>query len=500
MSGVRSPEYLRDLLHELRAAPEELEWVEFKVNKADPLDLGQYVSALSNSAALAGKAFAYLVWGVDDQTHDVVGTEFRPQAAKVGNEELENWLLQQLAPKLPFRFFELETGGKRVVMMEIERALHQPVQFQGQEYVRVGTYKKKLKDFPERERDLWRLFDQVPFERRIAAEHVDDAGVLSLLDFQAYFELLTLPLPANHVHIMEALAEDHLIQRNDAGGWSITNLGAILFARRMADFPGLGRKVMRVVVYLGTDRLETSLEQTNSKGYANGFTEVIAFINRQVPPNEVIGQALRKQVPMYPPLAIRELVANALIHQDFFITGAGPMVEIFANRMEITNPGAPLVAIDRFLDVPPRSRNEALASLMRRMGVCEERGSGIDKVVAATELFQLPAPLFEVVGGSTRSVLFAQRPLSEMDRDDRVRACYLHACLKYVKREFLTNTSLRERFGIAPKNSAAASRLIKEAVEAGAIMPADEDAARKLMKYVPWWAASRTRSGEGRPA
>ena len=102
---------------------------------------------------------------------------------------------------------------------------------------------------------------------------------------------------------------------------------------------------------------------------------------------------------MFPELAVRELVANALIHQDFFVTGAGPMVEIFDDRIEITNPGEPLVDTQRFVDTPPRSRNEALASLMRRFRICEERGSGIDKVVLQVELFQLPAPLFETPGG-----------------------------------------------------------------------------------------------------
>jgi len=157
--------------------------------------------------------------------------------------------------------------------------------------------------------------------------------------------------------------------------------------------------------------------------------------------------------------------------------------------MEISNPGVPLVATERFLDTPPKSRNEALASMMRRMGICEERGSGVDKVVFQTEFYQLPAPMFEVTGETTRAVLFAHRPLSKMDKADRIRACYLHACLKYVNREYLTNTSLRERFGIKPQNIAVASRLIREAVKAKTIVPHDEQAAPKLMKYVPFWAA-----------
>lgn len=193
-------------------------------------------------------------------------------------------------------------------------------------------------------------------------------------------------------------------------------------------------------------------------------------------------------MPMFPELAVRELVANALIHQDFFVTGAGPMVEIFADRIEITNPGEPLVETLRFVDTPPKSRNEGLASLMRRFRICEERGSGIDKVIAQVELFQLPAPLFEVPESFTRVVLFAHRPLSQMDKADRIRACYLHACLKWVMRDFLTNGSLRERFGVEERNKAIVSRYIREAVDAGMIRPFDEDAARKLMKYVPYWA------------
>lgn len=212
------------------------------------------------------------------------------------------------------------------------------------------------------------------------------------------------------------------------------------------------------------------------------------------PKYAVIGQALRKTVPMYPELAVRELVANALLHQDFFVTGSGPMIEIFSDRMEISNPGIPLVQTDRFLDTPPRSRNEALASFMRRIGVCEERGSGVDKVVFQTEYFQLPAPAFEVVGDNTRAVLFAYRPLTKMDKADRVRACYLHACLKYVNREYLTNKSVRERFGIELQNIAAASRLIKESVEAKKIVPYETGAAPRLMKYIPWWAASMART------
>lgn len=483
-------EYLISLVRELCKLPQETEWVEFKQNNADPRKIGEYISALANSAALCGKPNAYLIWGIEDRTHSITGTTFSPKKAKIGNEELENWLLHSLSPRINFRFFEMVIDGHPVVLLEIERAFRHPVQFQSQEFIRVGSYKKKLKDFPEKERTLWRIFDQTPFEDGNAAERVTDEKVLKLLDYPAYFDLMNIPLPENREGIMHALADDELIRADDAGGWNITNLGAILFAKHLSDFRTLRRKRMRIILYRGNSRIETIKEHIVDKGYTSSFEGLIDIINSLLPSNEEIRQALRKTVPMYPELAVRELVANALIHQDFFITGAGPMVEIFDDRMEISNPGIPLVSTERFLDSPPKSRNETLASLMRRMGICEERGSGIDKVVFQTEFYQLPAPFFEVKEETTISILFAPRLLAKMDKTDRVRACYLHACLKYVHREYLTNSSLRKRFGIEPKNSAKASRFIKEAVEMGEIVPHDPDAAPKMMKYVPWWAAS----------
>lgn len=496
MTTDRPAAYLASLVRELCALPCETEWIEFKENNAEPQVIGEYISALANAAALVGKAFAYLLWGVRDADHALVGTDFDPRAAKVGNEELESWLLRLLEPKIDFRFFAVEIEGAHIVLLEIARAARHPVRFSGQEFVRVGTYKKKLKDFPEKERALWRIFDRAPFEDGVAAERATGDDVLRLLDYPAYFDLLERPLPANREGILEALADDWLIRRSDAGDWDVTNLGAILFAKRLDAFHGLRRKAVRVIQYRGNGRTETLKEQEGAKGYACGFEGLIGYIHGLLPANEVIEQALRKSVPMFPELAVRELVANALIHQDFFVTGAGPMVEIFDDRIEITNPGEPLVDTQRFVDTPPRSRNEALASLMRRFRICEERGSGIDKVVSQVELYQLPAPLFESPEGFTRTVLFAHKPLSAMEKADRVRACYLHACLRYVTRQSMTNASLRQRLGIDDKNIATVSRLLGEAVESGLIVIADPQVGTRIRSYLPFWATPRPGRGE----
>ena len=493
MNGQRSSEYLEGLLHELLALPRETEWLEFKESYAGPQDIGEYISALANSAALAGKAAAYLVWGIRDSDHAVVGTTFEPQAARKGNEELESWLLRLLEPKIDFHFFRMETEAGPVVLTEIARAIHHPVRFAGREYIRVGSYKKNLKDYPEKERALWRIFDRTPFEDGVAFERATEEDVVRLLDWQAYFDLLNQPQPGTRLGVLQTLSSDELIRRSNAGGWDITNLGAILFAKRLDDFRSLRRKAVRVIHYGGSGRLDALKEREETKGYASGFEGLNAYVHALLPENEIIEQALRRTVPMFPMPAVRELLANALIHQDFSIAGAGPMVEIFDQRMEITNPGAPLIRIERFVDAPPRSRNDKLASLMRRLNICEERGSGIDKVVLQVELFQLPAPLFEQPGEATRATLFAHKSLKEMGRQERIRACYFHACLNHVLGKLVTNSSIRQRFGIPGHNASTASRLLGEAVDAG-VIAVESNGGTRNRRYVPFWAAQANES------
>jgi predicted HTH transcriptional regulator len=485
----QTPEQLNSLLRELCRLTKETEWVEFKHNNDDAPTIGEYISALANSAALLGKQSGYVVWGVDNETLDVVGTSFKPSTAKYKQQELESWLLQKTAPKIHFRFYEFENeAGLPVVILEIQAATHTPVQFDGTEYIRVGSYKKKLRDFAERERELWRVFDKTPFERQAATENSTSDEVLSLLDYPAYFELTKQPLPEGRAGILAALEADQLLRKADNGLWNITNLGAILFAKKLQSFQHLSRKAVRLILYRGNSRVETVRELEGNKGYAVGFERLIDYIKTLLPANEEIGKAFRKEVPMYPELAIRELVANALIHQDFSITGTGPMIELFDQRMEVTNPGIPLVDAQRFLDSPPQSRNEALASFLRRINICEERGTGVDKVVFQTELYQLPAPIFEVTDRHTRSVLFGHKEFADMDKEDRVRACYLHCCLRYVNREHMNNTTVRERFGIEEQNKAMASRVIKQALDSGLIRLYDADVGVRSKRYVPFWA------------
>jgi ATP-dependent DNA helicase RecG len=484
--NVTRPDFYARLVRELAKNESELGWVEFKVNFSEPKVIGQYISALSNSTALLGQDSAYFLWGVEDESHEIVGTTFK--VGKVEGQDLEYWLKRQLKPAVDFRFHEVEVDDKRIIVLEIPAATSSPVSFQGVEFIRIGSHKRVLHDFPETEKGLWKVFDRTPFEQVLSKKDLEGTTVLEMLDYSIFFKLLDHEIPDGRARILEQLQDYGLVQLTGAESWNITNLGAITLGENLEDFALLSRKALRVIEYSGTSRVDGVQEREFTAGYAKSIESAMEYILARIPKNEVIAQTLRKEVTVYPEVAIRELLANALIHQDFSIGGAGPVVEIFSNRIEITNPGVPLIEPNRFLDKAARSRNPTLARLMRRLKFCEERGSGIDRVVFLIEFHQLPAPWFEADDASTRAVLFAPAKGGELDSEARVRACYLHACLRYVNREYLTNESVRERFGIAKANSATASRFIKEATEAGMILPDDANAAKKLMRYVPYWA------------
>ena len=480
---------LESIVHEARGNSAELPWIEFKMNNTNPQEIGEYVSALSNKAALYNKSYGLLIWGINNDTHEVEGTTFVPGKAKKGNQSLELWISTLLDPQVQFFFHSTVIDCQSIVVLEITAAYSTPVRFQGVEYIRIGPNKKKLKDFPDTERQLWATFSRKVFEELVAVEGISVDAVMRLIDYRSLFEMLSEELPSNESGVIEKLINEKMVTRNDTGNYNITNLGALLYAHRLTDFPTLERKMIRVISYNGDGRISYgSREIVLNKGYANGFEDLISYIYGMIPDNEIFERALRKDIPVYPEKAIRELMGNLMVHQDMFMRGTGPMVELFSSRIEVTNPGAPLIDKDRFVDHPPVSRNERMAGLLRRVGVGEERGSGFDKIVSETESYQLPAPDVEIYENHTKVILYSHKPFAKMSKADRQRACYLHACLKRVNREYMTNSSLRERFAIDAKNSSMISRLLNETCEVGLIKVSDDSTSDKNRRFLPFWA------------
>ena len=300
-------------LNELTALPSECEWVEFKVNNSKPEMIGEYISALSNAACLHNKSAAYLVWGIENESHKIVGTTFKPRHTKIGSAELESWLATQLDPRIDFEIFEFSYDESSIVMFKINATYNTPVCFKGTAYIRVGSYKKKLNSHPGKARKIWGKRVELSFEREIALPDIDENKALKLLDYPSYFGLLNLNLPDNKEAVLDKLKEEKLLIRKH-NRVSITNLGAILFAKSLDFFDNLSRKAVRVIIYKGKDKLETIKEQRFGKGYAVGFGELIDYINDPLLSSEVIGKSFRQELKDR--LRKRGFVYNDLYKKD----------------------------------------------------------------------------------------------------------------------------------------------------------------------------------------
>lgn len=476
------------LIEELIVLDNETPWVEFKHNNYEPTMIGKDISALANSATLHDRNCAYMVWEIHDKTHEIIGTDYNLQTLKKGNQELENWLRSLLSDNADFEFHTVQMNNINVGLLIIYKAINHTVMFEKIDYIRIGSYTKKLSDYPVIQGQVWDKIRSLRFESRIALSDLQNVDIVRLLDTDSYFELKEVPRPSDVDGVVHYMIQEGAALKQDNGLYAITNLGAMLFAKNLDDFGNISRKAVRVIQYKNNSRIEMLKEETFEMGYAAGFIRLIKYIEALIPSEETITSVLREKKSTYPIIAIREIIANALIHQDFTAIGTSPLIEIFNNRIEVTNSGRPLVDVFRIIDNPPKSRNEKLASLMRRLRICEELGTGWDKVVTVCELMQLPAPKIEIYEDSTKVTLYSRCNFTDLSQHDKLWACYLHACIKYVQGEQLTNSSLRERFALKDSSSGTISRLIKDAVAQGLIKAVDPNTAPRYMKYIPVWA------------
>ena len=324
----------------------------------------------------------------------------------------------------------------------------------------------------------------VPFERQVALGNLNSKEILNHLDYKKTFELLDKNIPSDEEMILPKLSEYNFFINED-DKWHITNLGAILFANDLNDFNNLFGKTIVARKYIGTSNFDLQAELIKKSGYAVGIDRLMDFIftHTQIGERKDIR---REYTYQYPPRAIRELLVNAMIHQDFTILGMKTSIEIFSDRIVFTNAGAPLIDINRFIDTTPTSRNEILSNFMYLLKFCEKRGSGIDYVIEAIEKAGLPPVEFTRSEQYTKVILFPKKPLSQMTTNEKIMACYQHACLLYEQRKTINNQSVRERFSIDQRNSAIASRILNDTYEAGKIKKVDpENDSRRYATYIP---------------
>jgi predicted HTH transcriptional regulator len=438
---------------------------------------------------LADRERGFLIFGIENLTKKKVGTSVRLKNKKInGGENFENWLNRLIEPKLNLELIDFIHDDMHFSIICIEASYDRPVKFKGAEYIRVGENTKKLLDFPDRERALWLATGRRKFEHATALANQLPEEIIQLLDVESYYALSSEPMPKNNPEIMRKFVSAGFINDNLQNSYDITNLGAILLAKNITKFPSISGKSVRIVRYVGQNKLHSDLEQEGKKGYAVGFSGLIKFIMERIQKEELYQDGVRRMQYIYPEIAIREIVANALIHQDFTISGVGPMIEIYSNRIEIINPGNSLIEIDRMLD-ERRSRNEKLAEAMRFLGICEERGGGLDKAMLVVEMLKLPAPEISSSKNSMKVTIFGMKSFGEMSKYEKQRACFIHCILRYLQKDYMSNSTLRARFSLEDGEYQAVSAVISDTIKSGKILPADPNQGKRTAKYVPYWAA-----------
>lgn len=473
-------------LSRVRQELNELDWKEDL--SPNNKKLCQHLSAFANHPG-----GGFIVFGIEDKTGELVG--ITQEKADNIVERLSSLCRDAVDPLVRMDHLIEEYQGVSLLFIQIQESAIKPVQLSGKGntiedcFIRSGGTTRQAS---RQEIGGLMLNSKTPvFEELHASTLKTQVDVLTSLNYAAIYDLLKKPVPSSFDEIIYWMCQEKMLVDVDKQGYYITNFGALSAANNLHEFDGLARKSIRVIKYSGTNKIGESKEFPGSKGYAVGFENLIEFVKSQLPGSEVIKQALRRETAVYPEIALRELIANMLIHQDFTIRGSGPMIEIFEDRIEFTNPGRllPSKEIDRLIRTTPESRNEILAQAFRRYNICEERGSGFEKTVMAIELYGLPPLKFEETENSFKTILSAPKTFAEMSESERVAACYQHAIIQYYGNGSMNNASLRKRFGMHDKQASQISRLIKEAIDKGVIKPKNpESESKKFTTYIPYWA------------
>ncbi len=487
--GVKTLNSILEILTR-EANGNELSHIEIKENNIDPNLIGRSISAIANTCVLENKEKGFLVFGVTDNNLEIVGVTFDPFNLKYGNtnQDMEIYLRQMLLGA-DFRFVPIKTKTKDFLIIEISKSLARIATFQKKSYIRIGKNTSELNQYPELEKKVWSKLNREVFWKMTARQNITDEELLQLLDHEVYFQQIQLPQPKTKSAIIERFLEEGFCVFEE-GCFSITNLGAILLARDMKKFPTLNYKTPRVITYAGDTKLSTVVKDKEGvKGYASGFESLRIWVDSQIQEPQEITKTFREKKSCYPEKALRELLANALIHQDFEESGMRPTIEIYKNRIDISNPGRCLVDPERILGAVPKTRNEAFVDVMKRLRICETRGSGIPRTISEIETWQLPAPTFVNHENAFKVSLYSHKSFDNLDNEEKLRICVQHVIFMYIQESFANNETLRKRFGLSEKKANTISKLVRTAKDKKLIKDFDpESSSKKYIKYVPIWA------------
>lgn len=405
-------ENLRNQLEKLLGLSREQATVEFKSNWDRPHDIGQYLSGLANSAALQGHDRAWVVWGVNDATHEIEGTRFDPFAQKVkegANQSLTMWLQVMTQPRADFSFHELQFQGHRVVLLEVHPARSAPVAFQHVRYVRVDSHLVKLAEYPDKEARLWSTFGvKEDWSGALVPEatlgDLDPSAISMARQRFADFLVRSEPDPQRH----EAI-------RADVATWEEATL------LNKAHITKQGRITRSALLLLGKDEASHFLAPADTKiswiprdahnatvtsvpfglPFLLATERAYARIRNVTIDHMPDGTLFPTPVPQYDPWVLREALHNCVAHQDYGLGGKINLVE-HPDRLVLTNLGQFIPeSVEWMLEhqsPPEHYRNQWLIDGMIRLRMIEQAGSGIRRMFATQRqrLFPLPDYTFDI--------------------------------------------------------------------------------------------------------
>lgn len=383
------------LLDRLRAEPHETEWLEFKASRYHPQTLGEYISALANAACLYGRPKAYLVFGIQDQTHKVIGTSFDPGAEKgKGNQNLLLWLSLGLQPNMGFEVYPFIYQNRPVVLFDINAAYDRPISFYGTAYIRVGSSKTPLAKCPDKERRIWK--GRVDWSAQICEQAVlDDLDPEAIS--KARQEYVT-KFPGKQADVSTWDDVTFLNKLRLAVRGRITNT-AILLLGRPESSALITPAVARISWILKNDRnLELDYAHFDPPFLLN-VDEVLGKIRNLTIRALPSGTLFPVEITQYDPWVLREALHNCIAHQDYSLRGRINVVET-PDSVLLTNVGSFLPGdVEKAIrqDAPFEVyRNPFLAEAMVQLNMIDTQGGGIKRMFLTQIRRFFPMPDYDL--------------------------------------------------------------------------------------------------------
>ncbi|MDD3361341.1 MAG: putative DNA binding domain-containing protein [Hespellia sp.] len=353
--------HIEDIVNELIKYPSEEDWFEFKENWYEAVGIGEYISSMSNTVAMRGKENAYLIWGVNNETHELTDTTFNYHV-DVKNEPLEHFLARQITPDINFEFHERQIDKKRVVVLIIPAANKVPTAFCGNRFIRIGSSKVNLNKYPERESKLFSILKNgIPTLENTES----DSQELTFRKLFMYYEDKGIVLNKNTF-------EKNLGLLTKEGKYN-------LLASLLSDDSKMS---VRVSIFRGTDKATPlyAVREFGNNCLLISLDKVIEYADvlNIMQADETNRVVERKEVPLFNQSAFREAIINSFVH-NAWIDGNAPMITVYSDRIEILSRGklAPNQTMEGFFSGESIPVNQRLSDIFLQLHISERSGRGV---------------------------------------------------------------------------------------------------------------------------